>query len=288
MNIAITGSSGFIGRNVVNEIEKTFPKYNLILIDYTNGINILDAYKLEKIEKFDIMIHLAAKSYVPESFVKPYDFYYTNVVGTLNVLELCRKYKAKLIFLSSYLYGLPEYLPVDEKHNAVAFNPYGQSKLLCESLCAGYHRDFGIPTVIFRPFNVYGDGQNTDFLIPLIFEQIIEGKTEINLKDPNPKRDFVYINDVVNAIISVIEKKFNTYEVLNICSGESYSVREVTQIINSLLTKKVFFTFEEHEKRKNEVNDTLGSNTKINNFLNWSPKFSFEEGIKSIIKKHHL
>ena len=288
MNIAVTGSSGFIGRNLIDAIKQTFLNDNLILIDYVNGIDILDKNQLGNIDKFDVMIHLAAKSYVPESFEKPYDFYYTNIIGTLNILELCKKNKAKLIYLSSYVYGIPEYIPVDEQQKAKAFNPYGQSKLMCESLCEGYNRDFGVPVIVFRPFNVYGDGQNTEFLIPSIIKQINEGKNEIILKDPTPRRDFVFINDVVSAIVKVIGKEFSTYEVLNICSGESYSVREVTEIINRLLKKKVTFIFDEQMQRKNEVNDTLGSRIKIGKFLKWTPSYSFEEGITEIINKYDI
>ena len=102
MNVAITGSSGFIGKNIVNSIKQNFPNDKLILIDQVNGVDILNIKELETIEKFDIMIHLAAKSYVPESFSKPYDYYYTNAVGTLNILEMCKRFNAKLIYLRMY------------------------------------------------------------------------------------------------------------------------------------------------------------------------------------------
>lgn len=288
MNIAITGSSGFIGKYLVNALNESISCNKLILIDTTNGLNILDKNQLENIEVFDIIVHLAAKSYVPESFDNPYDFYITNIIGTLNILELCKKNNAKLIYLSSYVYGTPDYIPVDEKQTTKAFNPYGQSKIICESLCQGYNRDFGIPVIIFRPFNVYGDGQNQNFLIPSIIKQIIEGEKEIYLKDPYPKRDYIFINDVVSAIIKVLEQGFNSFEILNICSGESYSVKKVTEIINQLLKQKVNFKFDIQSQRKNEVNDTKGSRVKIGEFLNWEPKYSLEKGLKMIIDKYNL
>jgi len=288
MNIAITGSSGFIGKSLINTIKDLNPLDKVILVDKLNGIDILNKNQLNTIDNFEIMVHLAAKSYIPTSFENPFDYYFTNILGTLNILELCKINKSKLIYVSSYVYGCPEYIPVDENHITKAFNPYGQSKLICESLCEGYNRDFGIPTIIFRPFNVYGDGQNVEFLISSIFQQIKEGKNEITLKNPNPKRDFIYLSDVISAIIKAIKINCNTIKVLNICSGESYSVKEVTQIINSLLKKKINFVFETKSNRKNEVNDTRGNNENICKFLEWKPLYSLEQGLKLMVESYNL
>lgn len=287
MNIAVTGSSGFIGKYLVKAIQNTIQSANLIEIDSIKGIDILNKDQLDQVGKIDTVVHLAAKSYVPDSFENPHSFYYTNVVGTLNILELCRKNKAKCIMISSYVYGSPMYLPIDEKHIVQAFNPYGQSKLMCESLCEGYYRDFGVPSIIFRPFNVYGDGQNTNFLIPSVFKQIREGRRDIILKDPIPKRDFVFIEDVVVAILRIIKTDFRDFDVFNICSGESFSVREVTQMINRFLKNKVNFIFEEGG-RKNEVIDIKGNLSKISKILGWSPEYSLENGLKFMIDQYDL
>ena len=112
MKVAITGSRGFVGKVLVQELLKQ--NVQIIEIDFETGYDLLDWESLGKIEPFDALVHLAAKSFVPDSFKNPASFYENNIVGTLNALELCRKHKAKMIYTSSYVYGTPEYLPIDE------------------------------------------------------------------------------------------------------------------------------------------------------------------------------
>lgn len=285
MVVAITGGYGFIGKYLLDALNNKYSEIRIINIDLKEGIDVLNKNDLANIEKFDCVVHLAAKSYVPASFENPVDFYYTNVIGTLNILDLCRRNKSRMIFFSSYVYGMPEYIPVDENHPVKAFNPYGQSKLMGESLCQGYHRDFDIPIIIFRPFNVYGIGQNPNFVISSIFSQIINGGKIIRLKDPLPKRDFVYIYDVISAIISAIKFENISYDVFNICTGESYSISELTEIINNEFNNDLIFEFEENIQRKNEVYEIKGNNNKIKEILNWKSQFNLKAGIRDMVKK---
>jgi len=147
------------------------------------------------------------------------------------MLELCRINHAKMIFFSSYVYGHPQYQPIDENHPIQAFNPYSQTKVICESLCEGYNRDFKVPVIIFRPFNIYGTGQNPDFLIPTIIQQAKSGK--IVIKDDRPKRDYIHVEDIVKAIVAAIEagNTDNSIKTYNLGTGESYSVKEIADIV---------------------------------------------------------
>lgn len=284
MKIAITGSSGFIGKHLINFLFANYSGIEIIEIDISKGIDITDANSLSTVPEFDYVIHLAGKSFVPDSFINPQNFYYTNVIGTLNILELCRKFNSKIIFFSSYVYGAPEYLPIDENHPIRAFNPYAQSKILCEGLCQGYHRDFNIPTLIFRPFNIYGPGQNDSFLIPWILKQIKNGETIINLKDSRPRRDFIYISDVVTAIESALFTPFD-FQTLNIASGKSISVEDLTNIVSEISgNRHLRFNFDSKEIRKNEVLETVGSIKRIKDVLNWEPSISLVEGIMLYLK----
>ncbi len=282
MNIAVAGSNGFVGKHLIKVLNDT--QYNDIRIDIENGIDLSDNSILNSDIKFDVMVHLANLSFVPASYKNPELFYRTNILTTLNALELCRKNNARLIYLSSYVYGTPQYLPIDENHPVCSFNPYAQTKCICEDMCKAYYRDFGVNTIIFRPFNIYGEGQSGMMLIPEILSQLKEGKKTIQLKDPNPRRDYVNVQDVVRAIKCAVDKdEYSGCEAYNISSGISYSVKEITEIINRNLKESICFSFGDSD-RPNEVNETLGSYDKIKNDLGWKPTIDFEVGIKNIIK----
>lgn len=283
MNIAVAGSDGFVGRNVCAQLEAK--GHTIIKIDITNGLDLCDNSIIERIEPIDCFIHLANLVFVPASYQNPEKFYRINYLTTLNALEICRKYNARLIFASSYIYGSPQYLPVDENHPVCPFNPYAQTKLICEKMCEGYHRDFKVKVSILRPFNIYGVGQKGMLLIPEIVGQIKEGKKEIQLKAASPRRDYVNVVDVAGAFVACIEDA-NGYNVYNVCSGTSVSVREITEIINKHLKEKVTFSFAESD-RPNEVNETLGSCKRLES-IGWRNTLTFEEGIIQIIKSENL
>ena len=278
MKIAVTGSTGFIGSHLLRRLKESGS--DVIQLDIKNGIDITDWEQIQCIEKFDLLFHLAAKTYVPDSYQAPHDFYYTNVTGTLNALELCRIHKAKIVFASSYIYGNPEYLPIDEKHPIAAFNPYAQTKIIGEQLCEGYYKDFGVPVVILRPFNIYGMGQNENFLIPSIIKQAKSGS--ILLKDPDPKRDMLFVDDVVDGYMKAAEYNQKDYEVFNIGSGKSYSVLEIVNTVIELFDHEIDVKFG-GEKRKNEVLDTIADISKAKTLLNWEPKTNLREGFEEIL-----
>ncbi len=276
--IAITGSSGFIGSALVKRLLNN--NFDVIKIDLEKNLDITNINDLSNIPKFDILIHLAAKIYVPLSFKNPRDFYHTNIIGTLNALELCKKYNAKMILASSYIYGYPKYLPIDENHAIEAVNPYSQSKIMCEQLCEGYNRDFGVPILILRPFNIYGIHQSKDFLIPSIIHQIKKRKVVIN--NLRPKRDFIYLDDMVDAYISAISYDNNNFDVFNICDGRSFSVQEIIDIIRKF-SPNSFEVVDIGESRKNEIWDLYGDNSKAKKLLNWAPKMDLTDGLKIIM-----
>jgi len=280
ITVVITGSKGFIGKHLVKELKSKTNDIKIIEIDLENGYDITKKEQLQDIKHFDILIHLAAKSYVPDAFINPSDFYYVNIIGTLNVLELCRKYNARMIYTSSYVYGAPDYLPIDEKHPLKAFNPYAQSKLMGEDLCHAYFRDFDISSIIMRPFNIYGEGQGDHFLIQSIINQAKSGM--ISLKDSRPKRDYIYIDDVVDAYIKAINYKNSGVEIFNLGSGRSTSIKELTDIISFHFNSSFKVVFSE-ERRKNEVLETLASTVKVKDELKWTPKISINDGVSEII-----
>ncbi|CAN5397362.1 4,6-dehydratase LegB [soil metagenome] len=277
MKIAVTGSGGFIGSYLLPAIKKE--GHEVIELTLEKGFDVLDWNSMKSIPDFDKMIHLAAVSYVPDSFIIPYEFYKVNILSTLNVLEVCRLRKAGMIFMSSYVYGAPDYLPIDEKHPIKAFNPYSQSKLSAEQICTGYSRDFNMDVVVLRPFNLYGFGQRDNFLIPTIIKQAQSGK--IILKDPNPKRDMLYIEDFIEAVIKCCSVKGNA--LYNVGYGKSFTINEMAEAVCKAFNQNINLEFT-GEKRPGEVMNTIADISAITSATGWKPKTSLEKGIKLTVE----
>lgn len=281
MKVAITGSSGFIGHYLVQEFRNL--NIDLLLLDISTGIDVCDWEAIKTIKGIDVFIHLANLTYVPDSYLYPHRFYNVNYISTLNILELCRLNNSKMIYLSSYVYGNPNYVPIDEKHPIQGFNPYSRSKIICEQLCEGYSRDFNVPVVIFRPFNIYGKGQNGNFLIPSLIRQIDSGKIVVN--DFRPKRDYIHVVDVVNAIVKAVFCKLpNPLETFNLGFGMSFSVQEVIDILKKYAGKDIEIECI-NNCRQNEVLNTVANIDKAKIKLGWEPHVNLENGLFEILKK---
>lgn len=279
MRIAVTGSGGFIGSYLVTQL-KTL-EHEVVEISSSKGFDLCNWDSVKDIAQCDVLVHLAAKTFVPDSFNNPRDFYQTNTLLTLNSLELARKWKAKVIYMGSYFYGPPQYVPVDETHPLKPHNPYAQTKYLSEELCKAYSRDFDLPVVAFRLFNVYGSGQEGNFLIPEVLKKIKNGGG-VQLKDPRPKRDYIHVSDVISAIISAVNCSMEGFNVLNLGTGSSISVGDLVNIIRkwSPIKFEVSYT---HEYRKGEVLDSISDISLAKERLCWLPNVSIEDGIKSLV-----
>jgi UDP-glucose 4-epimerase len=281
--VLLTGGCGFIGKHVVKSLEGSNNELIIldkhkeadVNVDITNWNILKDAPDWSNI---DLVYHLAALTSVVESFRNPRETYEVNVLGTLNILELCRIHDIKkMVFLSSYLYGEPEYLPIDEKHPIKPTNPYAMSKYLAEQLCKRYSEDYGLKCVVLKPFNIYGEGQSKHLLFSTILTQMVNGRIEI--KDPVPKRDYVYISDLIDAMILSGDYNPESFDIFNVGSGKSYSVKEIVNKLIAINKKRVSVTYL-NERRKNEIMNTIADIKHINDRLGWEPKISIDEGLK--------
>ncbi|MBF0554991.1 MAG: NAD-dependent epimerase/dehydratase family protein [Nitrospirae bacterium] len=283
-SVLVTGSGGFVGRALVKKLRDNGA--DVEEFDITNGRDATDFKSFHGLKKVDVVVHLAARTFVPDSFENPARVYRENISGTLNVLEYCRLNSIKkIVYASSYVYGRPERLPIDERHMTAIQNPYGRSKLIGEALCRGYYEDYGIVPVILRPFNIYGPGQGKDFLIPSLIRQCLSASDAIVVKDLLPRRDYVYIDDVIEAYLNAIfNYKSTVPEIFNIGSGTSYSVED---IINKLQTicrtnKKII---SEGQARRNEIPDCTANTDKINRAFGWAAKCGIDEGLRQTVSK---
>jgi nucleoside-diphosphate-sugar epimerase len=281
MTILVTGADGFIGSHLCLSLNRL--DFHVIQHQLSNGdLSDPDSLSYLGTTKIDHIIHLAALNFVPESWTNTFVFFKANVLGTLNILELCKLKKASVTFISSYLYGNPLTLPITELHPLQMANPYMLTKKMGEELCQFYYENFHIHCNVIRPFNIYGPGQNEEFLIPKIVLNAIR-KSPIQVFDFRPKRDFLFVDDFVELIICSI-RHINGFNIYNAGSGSSYSVQEIIEIVSKLLGGNVSYESLKRE-RINEILDVKADIQKAKDELGWIPKTPISEGLRILIDK---
>lgn len=279
-NILVTGAKGFIGRALVSSLREN--GYFVHEFDLCDG-DIASAAALDHFLNvpLEFVFHLAARTFVPDSWHEPAAFQRVNVDGTLSVLELCRTRNIPLTYVSAYLYGLPASLPVKESDRIAPNNPYALSKHMAEMWCHFYADHFDVPVTIIRPFNIYGPGQSGHFLIPEIIAQVCAG-SPIHVLDLTPRRDYLYLDDLIAGLLCTMSFKAGC-RVYNLGAGSSVSVREIIDIIQSVAGTSLEI-ISEKQSRKNEIPDVYADISKARNELRWHPTISFKDGIARIVQ----
>lgn len=275
--VLVTGGSGFVGRSLVRFLKDAG-------VDVlAPGREILDvaAGSFPDVS-VDWVIHLAGRTYVPASWSEPADFYRVNALGTVNVLEYCRRTQAKVIHVSGYCYGIPESLPISETAPLKPNNPYALSKCAAEEACRFFFECLQMPVMIVRPFNIYGPGQSASFLIPRIVEQAINPDVAaIVVEDDTPRRDYVHLDDVIGAIES-LRRSPKLGGTFNIGSGESYSVAEVAEMVRSAANVSKPFV-SRGNRRVNDIPDVIADITAIRDAAGWSPSITLRDGLRDVV-----
>lgn len=276
--ILITGASGFVGRHLTAALESA---------GYTvRGFSREDGDLVSTVLEFPAVshvFHLAARTFVPESWSNPRAFYELNVMGTLNVLEFCRRQQASVTLVSSYVYGAPKYLPIREDHPLEALNPYGHSKIMAEELARFYASHQALRVSIVRPFNLYGWGQDHRFLIPTLVRQFLDPATkEVRVADLRPKRDYLSIDDFVRMLVRIAET--GRQGVFNAGSGTSASVGEVASLVRTACGSSKPLVSRE-EERKNEVMDVVADISRAREELQWAPRIPLDKGIANLVER---
>ena len=277
MNILITGSNGFIGKTLSYYLSN---KKDLKIYKDDNSNDLSHWNNWEKFKKCDVVIHLASKTNSSESNKKSKIYLENNISSAINGLEYCRKYKAKFIFISSYIYSRKEDLPVSENSEIDPTNSYSLSKKIIEDICIFYRNKLNVQTLILRPSNVYGPDLNSNsFIIKILKAVLNDYKFIINSMEI--KRDYIYIDDLIDGIYKSIYYS-GKYYIFNIGRGESVSHKTIVDFINSYKN----FKFEINYENKNLKNkdETLMNIDLIKKEMNWEPKIDIYRGIEIIIK----
>lgn len=269
--ILITGASGFIGKHLVAALQNL--KLDVRPHSLRQGLPDLLPGTVSHV------FHLAAKTYVPESWSDPLSFYEANTLGTIKILDFCRQVGSPITIVSSYVYGHPSSLPVSEDTPIRAFNPYSQSKILAEQAAQYYAEAFGVSVRLIRPFNLYGPFQDSRFIIPTLLQQALDPSLSVfSVADSRPRRDFLFINDFIDLLIRTRSTTVVPFSVFNAGSGSSVSISDLCNTLNAL-TGMHKGLVSRGERRPNEVLDVFADISKAQRQLHWSPKTSIEKGL---------
>ena len=270
--VLVTGASGFVGTHLIRALAAAgywVEPHSSRSGDIAScGFDVADVGHV---------FHLAARTFVPESWKDPLSFYRVNVLGTVNVLEFCRAHNVSLTLMSSYVYGRPTCLPISENESLRAFNPYSHTKILAEEASRYYQERFQVPVTIIRPFNIYGPGQDGRFLIPKILAQAVDPALEaILVSDLRPRRDFIFVSDLIELLMRTVFRQEGG--VFNAGSGTSLSVKEVVETVNGLLPapKQVL---SEESSRQDEVLDVVADISKAHQEFDWAPHTTLRDGL---------
>jgi dTDP-glucose 4,6-dehydratase len=233
----------------------------------------------------DVVFHLAALIAIPYSYEAPLSYVRTNVEGTLNVLEAARAAGALCVHTStSEVYGTARYVPIDEQHPLSAQSPYAATKVAADQLALAFHRSFGIPVVVVRPFNTYGPRQSARAVIPSIVAQALARPT-IRLGSLTPTRDLCFVADTVDGFVRAAQTPAAVGEVIQLATGAEISIGDLARKVLARLGKDlpIESVAERVRPTASEVERLCGDGAKARALLGWTPAHSLDQGLDETI-----
>lgn len=303
--VVVTGGAGFIGSRLVRKLLGR--GYSVIVLDnFHSGSleNLRDLLGEDKVDVVrgdvrdrhivrkalkgaDSVAHLAALIDVEASVRDPFVTHDVNVNGTLNVLhEAVRAGVKRFVFASSTaVYGDANPLPLREDYPPRPISPYAASKAAAEGYCPAFNKCYGLETVVLRYFNVYGPGQRNSAysgVITRFLENALNDKPLIIYGDGKQTRDFIYVDDVVEATVLALKGDGVEGEAFNVCTGKPTSVNELVEIVRAIAGKDLRVVY--NKPRKGDVRNNYGDPSKAEKTFGFKAKTSLREGLEKMLK----
>jgi NAD dependent epimerase/dehydratase len=303
--VFVTGADGSIGSHLVEALVRAGARVRaLVYYNSWNSVGWLGDVAPEIRREVDVILgdvrdaeristavrgcryvfHLASLIGIPYSYEAARSYIDTNVTGTLNVLEACRRAGTveRLIHTStSEVYGTAQTVPIAESHPLVGQSPYSASKIAADKLAESYHLSFGLPVVVARPFNTFGPRQTARAVIPTIASQLFAGVDRLTLGALSPTRDFNYVTDTAQGFLALARSPGTEGQVINIGTGEEWSIETTARLLMEITGRQVPIDCDEARVRPaaSEVNRLIADNSRICALTDWRPRVPFRDGL---------
>jgi NAD dependent epimerase/dehydratase len=304
--VLITGAGGFIGSHLAEMCVKEGYAVNAFVHYNSRGTwGWLETSPLKEdmevsagdLRDFDSVVgamrgcrrvfHLAALIGIPYSYVSPLAYVKTNVEGTYNVLQAAKDLGVERIVhtSTSEVYGTARFVPITEEHPINPQSPYAATKAAADYLALTYHRSFGLPVAVIRPFNTFGPRQSARAVIPAIAVQILSGKKTVDLGSLSPTRDLTYVSDTVAGFLAVDGSAGAVGNVINIGMNLEITIGELARLIAGIVGTRVEIREAKERVRPgpSEVRRLLADSSRARQLLGWHPEYDLERGLKETI-----
>ena len=264
----------------INELKK-FKNFSFLKIDILDQKKITNSFKKKKV---DLIIHLAAQAGVRYSLINPSKYFNTNIIGFSNIINNCVKQKIKKVFYasSSSVYGDLKLFPLKENLKLFPKNIYSKSKQINEQIASDVSKSFNINMVGLRFFTVYGPWGRPDMFLMKFLNSIFNKKNFYLFNKGNHTRDFTYIDDIVDIMISLVKKDLKGHHIFNICSNKPIHLSQIIKCINKYSKKLPKIVRKKFQKA--DVLKTHGDNKKIKKIVNFKNFTPIDIGVKKTIE----
>jgi NAD dependent epimerase/dehydratase len=306
--VLVTGAGGFIGSHLTERLARLghrvralvryngrddrgwlddLPKEVLANVEVHRG-DLKDPDAVARaVEGREMVFHLGALIAIPYSYQNPFDVVQTNVNGTAHVLDACRRsdvLERVVLTSTSEVYGTAQYVPIDEKHPLRGQSPYAATKIAADALGESYHRSFGTPVSVLRPFNTFGPRQSARAIIPTIISQALT-RPVVKLGRLDPRRDLTYVKDTAEAFASIASCDAALGQVVNVGRGSDVTIGELVERIGVILGKPIEVETQSDRVRPSasEVERLQAGTALAQGLWDWRPRYSLDEGLAETV-----